>query len=347
MRKNLVPITFFVACGLLVGILLALSRPVGAAPALPVILLSAPGPRNLSYLPIDLIAKIGADRDEGFSLQVMPTGGGAVALGNLMNRNAEFAVAGLPAAMALNSKGVQAVGIAALDDAPLFVFMVRAELKGKVKRFADLKGKIVGVNTSSLTSKTTSQQLAEQLLASEGVTPEMVRFLPAGQSWKEQSALINTGSVDALLGDEPFASRLLAANKVFFLGNLADPAFRGKIPGTNFLHATVTTRPDIIDQEPEKVAMMVRCIRLTLQWIASHTAEEMIAKLDLSDQEERDSLLASLKKYPNLYSKDGRFSRRQLQETEQFFHASFRNDPLAQGLKVEAMIKDTWAGRRD
>jgi len=149
------------------------------------------------------------------------------------------------------------------------------------------------------------------------------------------------------MGDEPFASRLLAANKVYFLANLADPVLPVKIPGANFLHATLVSRVDFIGKNPDTAAKVVRSIRRTLQWIAAHTPEEVVAKLDIQDREERDSLLASLKKYPNLYSKDGRFSSRQLQETEQFFHASSHNDPAAKNLKIEAMIKDTWAGRRD
>lgn len=311
------------------------------------IVLSAPGPRNISYLPVDLIPKIGADRAEGVELQLLHTGGGAVALGNLMNRNADFSVAGFPAAMSLRVSGGQVVGIAAVDDAPLFILMVRAELKGKVKRIADLKGKVVGVNTSSLSSKTTSQQLAELLLDSDGVKPDMVRIIPAGQSWAEQSSLIYSGMVDAIMGDEPFASRLLAEKKVFFLADLTDPATTAKLPGANFLHATLETRADLIANEPKKVEKMVRIMRRSLQWIAAHTPEELVEKLDIKDKAEREALLGSLKKYPRVFSRDGAFSSRQLQETEKFFHGSSVGNPTAQALKVESMINDKWAGRRN
>ena len=315
--------------------------------ALTKIVLSTPGPRNVSYLPVDLISKIGADKAEGVDLQILHTGGGGVALNHLLNRNADFAVAGFPAAMSMRANGSNIVGIAAVNEDPLFIFMVRAELKDKVKRFADLKGKVVGVNTSSLTSKTTSQQLTELLLRADGLDPDGVRLMPAGQSWKEQSAMINSGTVDAIMGDEPFASRLLAEKKVFFLANLAEPATTAKIPGAHFLHASLTTRADLIAGDPEKVARMVRIMRATLQWIASHRPEELVEKLDIKDQAERESLLASLKKYPRLYSKDGRFSTRQLGETEIFFHKSCSDNPACQALKIESMIMDKWSGRRE
>ncbi len=311
------------------------------------IVLSAPGPRNISYLPVDLIPKIGADKAEGIGLQLLHTGGGGVALNNLVNRNADFAVAGFPAAMSMRANGGNVAGIAAVNDDPLFIFMVRAELKDKVRRFADLKGRVVGVNTSSLSSKTTSQQLAELLLRSDGIDPDMVRLLPAGQSWKEQSAMINAGTVDAIMGDEPFASRLLAQNKVFFLANLADPAITAKIPGAHFLHAALTTREDLIESNPEKVARMVRIMRAALQWMASHSPEEIVGKLEISDPEEREALLTSLKKHPRLYSRDGRFSARQLQATEAFFHATAYDNPTARMLKIESMVVDRWSGRRE
>jgi NitT/TauT family transport system substrate-binding protein len=310
------------------------------------IVVSAPGPRNLSYLPIDLISAIGADREEGVALQLLPTGGGSVALNNLMTRNADFAVAGFPAAMSLRVNGGDVVGIAPVDDAPLFVLMVRSGLKGRVKRIADLRGKVIGVNTSTKNSKTTSQQLAELLLKSDGVELDMVRIVPAGQSWKEQSSLLISGTADAVMGDEPFASRLAADGKVFFLENLAEPATTRRIPGAAFLHATLETRSDIIKETPRKVEKMVRMLKKSLAWIASHKPEEVADRLGVTDPEERQSLVLALEKYPHAFSRDGKFSSGQLHETELFFHKTSEGNDAARHLSIESMIDDQWAGRR-
>jgi NitT/TauT family transport system substrate-binding protein len=309
------------------------------------IVVSAPGPRNISYLPVDLIPAIGADREEGIALQILHTGGGAVALNNLVTRNADFAVAGFPAAMSLSANGGDVVGIAAVDDAPLFVLMVRSGLKGKVRRIADLRGKVIGVNTSTKRSKTTSQQLAELLLKSDGVDLDRVRIVPAGQSWVEQSSLMISGTADAVMGDEPFASRLAADGKVFFLANLADPATSRKIPGANFLHATLETRSDMIRDAPHKVEKMVRMMAKSLRWIAQHTPEELVDALKVIEPEERASLLLALRKYPHAFSRDGRFSTSQLKETEIFFRKTSEGNARAQGIQIEDLINDTWAGR--
>jgi NitT/TauT family transport system substrate-binding protein len=330
----------------LLAFALTLVASVASAQSLEKMVVSAPGPRNISYLPVDLIPAIGADRDEGVALRILHTGSGAVALNNLVTRNADFAVAGFPAAMSFSVNGGDVVGIAPIDDAPLFVLMVRAGLKGQVKRIADLRGKVIGVNTSTKSSKTTSQQLAELLLKSDGVDPDMVRMVPAGQSWIAQSSLMISGTADAVMGDEPFASRLAADGHVFILTNLADPETTRKIPGAHFLHATLVTRSDIIRDSPQNVEKMVRMMVKSLHWIAKHTPEEVVDKLKVIDPEERASLLLALRKYPRVFSRDGRFSASQLKETEVFFRKTSEGSAKAQSLHIESIINDKWAGRR-
>lgn len=315
------------------------------------IVVSAPGPRNISYLPIDLITAIGADKEEGVALSVLHTGGGGVALNNMTTRNADFAVAGVPAALSLKANGGEVVVIAPVNDAPLFVLMVRSELKDKVKRIADLKGKVIGVNSGTKTSKTTSQQLGELLLKSAGVPVNAVRIVPAGQSWVEQSSLMITGAADAVVGDEPFASRLQADGKVFFLAHLAQPETVKGIPGVNFLHAALETRPDVIANHPAKVEKMVRMLKKSLAWIASHTPEQVVDVLGVKDAAERDSLIRALKNYPRAFSRDGKFSTAQIKETDVFFQSSLEQGVPGQGkgvsMSLESLLSDRWAGRRD
>ncbi|MBF0561984.1 MAG: ABC transporter substrate-binding protein [Alphaproteobacteria bacterium] len=327
-------------------ITMVVSIPVARAEETPDITVSVPGPRNLSYLPIDLIPRIGADTAEGVNLHILHTGGGAVAMNNMIMRNADFAVAGVPAAMSLRVSGGDVVVIAPVDNAPLFVLMVRSALMDRVKRIADLKGKVLGVNTSTKASKTTSQQLLELLLQSDGVSVDSVRIVPAGQSWVEQSSLMISGSADAVMGDEPFASRLKADGYVFFLANLAQPETLGNVAGVNFLHAALESRSDIIEREPVKVEKMVRMVKKSLAWLASHTPEEAMDALAVTDPKERTSLLLSLRNYPNAFSKDGKFSTAQLRDTDIFFHTGSGDDRRALAFGVESMINDKWAGRR-
>lgn len=343
-RKAIPAWTGFLAA---VAVCFMLASPCFSAERLIPIKVSAPGPRNLSYLPVDLAPKIGADRAEGVAMQLQRVGGGSMALKNVLLKNADFAVSGVPAMLSQQAHGEKVILLAAVDDLPVFVLIVRADLKDRVRSIADLKGRTIGVNTSSMTSKTTSQQLMELLLTSSGVSLDTVRIVPVGQSWNEQSAVLISGTVDAIMGDEPFASRLRAENQAYFLLNLADPAVARHIPGSGFLHAALATRPEVLQREPEKAEKMVAILRRTLRWIATHSPEQIIDALEIRDAQEEKALLASLRTYKRLYSPDGRLSTRQLKETELFFHKTADDNPAALDVRLEPMVFDKWAGRKD
>jgi NitT/TauT family transport system substrate-binding protein len=302
-----------------------------------------PGPYNISYLPLDLAPRIGADAAEGITLVLRPTSGGGTALQQLQNRNVDFAVAGLPAAMSAKANGNDVVGIAAVADLAVFVLTVRSDLKGKVKRPRDLAGKVVGVTSSSLTVKTISHQLAELLLKQDGLSPSQVRVVAAGQSWEEQSAKLRSKSADAILGFEPFASRLVDAGLAFVLFNLGNPADAARVPGAGLLQATLFSRSDVLREAPHKAERMVAVLRRTLHWMANHTPEEIVAALGMSDPEARVWVLRLLRQYPRLYSHDGKFSERQLRETVTFYDAS---EGVSQPVALDGIVDARWAGHK-
>lgn len=302
-----------------------------------------PGPYNVSYLALDVATKIGADRDAGVQLVPRHTGGGGAALQQLQNRNADFAVAGLPAAMSSKASGNDIVTIASVGDLAVFVLTVRADLKGKVKRPRDLEGHVVGVTSSSLSVKTISHQLAELLLKSDGLSPAQVRIIAAGQSWEEQSAVLRSKSADAILGFEPFASRLRDAGLAFFLFNLSDPADAARVPGAGLLQASLHTRTELLRSAPRQAEKMVAVMQRTLQWMAGKTPEQIVDTLQIPDVEARAALLKSLRQYPRIYSADGRFSEHQLRETALFYAAS---EGQSRPVDIESLIDARWVGRK-
>jgi NitT/TauT family transport system substrate-binding protein len=328
------------AFAFLLSCLLAL--PALAAPV--AITLATAGPGNLSHLPVDLIKKIGADEAEGVALTVRYFGGGPLAFKDLLEKNADFAVAGAPALAGLKVKGEAVVSVATVNRVPTFVLMVRDDLKGKVRRIADLKGRVIGVNTSSMKAKSTSQLVAEFVLRRAGVDPSQVNFVPAGQSLEAQMAALDSGAVDAVMGDEPFASQLRASGKAFPLLDLHDLNACRKAMGGLFLNAQLATRADVIQRDPDKVARMARVLRRTLRWIATHSAEEVVAQLAPEDAAARDALLATLKRHKAIYSPDGAFTREQIQTSERFFRENNPEDPKAAVFSFAELVDTRWAG---
>lgn len=302
-----------------------------------------PGPLNLPFLPLDLASKIGADRAEGIELVPRHVSGGT-ALKDLQTRNVDFAVPGIPAALSARARGADVVVIASIGDHPLFVMAVRNELKGTVKRPRDLAGRVVGVTGSTLAAKTTSHQVAELLLKHDGVPLNMMRLTPIGQSWEEVEASVKSGFVDGFVVFEPFPSRLIEAGLVYPIVSLATPAEAARIPGGAFLFAGMTTRRDVIERAPATAEKVVATVRRTLAWIASHKPEEIVAALKIDDEGKRNALLKGLRRYPQAYSADGKFSQRQIAETQRFFDATAEGDDAR--VTLESILDTRWAGTK-
>lgn len=308
---------------------------------------SIPGPGAASYYPIELISKIAADKAEGAELRVVFSPGGPDALNQMLNNNTDFAVVGLPAAMSMRLKDNRLTAIAAVNDLPLYALLVRASLKGEIKSIADLKGHTIGLHSNSASSKSTSQQVLELLFRRGGVAPGSYRIIGIGRRWESEALMLKTGTVDAVIGDEPHATHMTSEKIAFPLVHLGDAETMRLFAGAGFLRGALIARSDKLERDPDKAALMVRILKRTLAWIASHSAEDFTAAMGITDPEERQKLIAVLNKYPRQYSKDGSFSTRQLRDTEIFFIDSQASDTQAKNFRIDAMINDHWVGRRD
>lgn len=305
--------------------------------------INVPGPGNLLYLPIPLAQKIGADLAEGLELDIRYTGGGPQAIRSMLERNNDFAAAGLSALALQKLNGQPVACIVPLTRVPAYTLLVRADLRGKVKQVADLKGRVVGVKGHVPGGRSTSQLFAEYLLAQAGIKPDQLNYVSAGQSYDSQHAALSSGSVDAIVGDEPFVTRLVRQKTAFALADYHDLETVRKQMGGLFLNGMIGTRSDMIAQRPELVEKVVRTIKRTLDWIATHKAEDMVAALNPSEPEERKALLDVLRLRKSIYSPDGRISGEQLDTVDRFLRAT-EPDIVAKDLRVRSLVEARWAG---
>ncbi len=324
------------------GVLLALLAVAVPAQAEERIAVAYPGPFNVPLLPLDVARAIGADRAEGIEL-VPRFVSGAGALGDLQSRNVDFAVPGIPAAMSARARGADVVAVMPVNALPVYQLAVRAALKDRVKRPSDLAGLRIGVTSSTGAAKTTSHQVAELLLKQDGVPAARQRIVAIGQSWEEVRAAVDIGAVDAVIGFEPFPGRLADEGLAHIVFDLANPRDAVRVPGAGFLLAGLVTRSDVIAQSPEKVGKVVAVVRRTLLWMAEHSPEEIVAALPEAAADKRAALVASLRRYPHQYSPDGRFSQRQIDETNRFFAATGSE---SKPVPLAAMLDARWAGSK-
>jgi NitT/TauT family transport system substrate-binding protein len=306
--------------------------------------ISVPGPGNLLYLPIPLASRIGADLAEGLELDIRYTGGGPQAMRAMLERNSDFSAAGLSALALQKLNGKPVVCIAPMTRVPAYTLLVRADLRGKVRQMADLKGRVVGVKGHVPGGRSTSQLFAEYLLARAGLQADRVNYVSAGQSYDSQHAALVSGTVDAIVGDEPFVTRLVRQNVAFVLADFHDLETTRELMGGLFLNGMVATREDMITGKPALVEKLVRTLKRTLVWVETHSADEMVEALNPGQPEERRALSDVLRQRKNIYSPDGRISDEQLLTVDRFLRAT---EPavVARRLSVRHLVDARWAGR--
>lgn len=289
------------------------------------VVLAVPGPGSLSYLPVYLAKAIAADKAEGLDLKLRYVPGGPIALRDLNEKNCDFAAAGLAAIAAARADGIPVVAIGQLSQSAMYIFLLRTDLQYQIHTIAQLKGRRIGVASSTARSRSMGHMMVEYLLNRAGVNLDDVQFVSVGQNRDTQRAALSSGTVDAVMGDEPFASEMVAQGVAVKMVDLYLPSKSRELLGGPVVHAALVTSEEILARNPETVKKMLRMYDYTLQWIAQHTAQELVEKIsELSGflPEQQKLLISILQRnqgmYPNLIAWD----RQAIATTENFYHST-------------------------
>lgn len=308
------------------------------------IVLALPGPNVAPYLPIELIARTGADRQAGFELVLRYFGGGPLAAKDMIDGNSDFAGLGMPALAGLRASHPELVSIAALTEAPAYVLMSRQGAR-KLRSVADLRGRSIGAHSGSKRGKSTARQIAEYLLVRNGVRLDEVNFVHTGQNLADYGAALRSGLIDAIVVNEPAATLLEEGKLARRLVDLHDARTARVHLGGKFLYTQIASKQDTLAQQPDKARMLSAALRTSLDWIAKHSAQEIVARLNLPEDAATRALERFLATHKHIYSADGRFGAVALHNSEAFFHAISGGDPAARQLRFDDCIDSRWSGR--
>ena len=305
--------------------------------------IAVPGPGNLLFLPITLAHHIGADGAEGIELDIRYVGGGPQAFQEMLDRNTDFSAGGLAALGLQKASGKPVVCIAPTTRVPAYTLLARKELERSVKTVQDLKGRVVGVKGHVPGGRSTSQLFTEFVLSQGGVSSDKVNYVAVGQAYDSQQAALLSGTVDAIMGDEPFASRLVREKVAFVLADYHKLDATKKLLGGLFLNGQVATRDDVIANQAETVGKVVNTIKRALVWINSHTAQQFVDALQIDSKDERSALLESLLLHKSIYAPDGKISLDQVATANRFLHAVDKSDAV-QALDLQSIVNTKWSG---
>lgn len=329
------------------GSLLAASLlpwPGRASAADPVVIrLNLPGPRSLPFMPLEMIGPLGIDREMGVVLNLRYFTSGVLAFEDMMAGNAPFAGHGFAILPGMRQRGKHALAIASVaDSAADLSILVRTDLTGKIPRVADLKYRSIGVSSGTANSKTYLQWIGEQVLVEHGVAAHEVRWVQSAQNWDSIRSVLASKSADAVMCEEPFASRAVNAGLARVLFSFKEMKTSQSLIGGRHLRAVVSRNPAMSDNEAI-ARLMVQMLQRSLHWLAEATPAAIVMRLGVEPKAERQELIGVLSKYQGIFSRDGRFSAAGLAGTAAMLQGM---GMINQAAELDALIDDRWVGRR-
>lgn len=263
-------------CVLAAGIAaLALAGGPAAAESMPKVKLAIGGPSCICYLPTVLANQLGLYKQAGVDVEMIALKGGSEALTAVLGGSADVVSGYYEHTVRLAAKGKALQSIVVYDQFPGLVLVVSPAHTAEVKSVTDLVGKTVGVSAPG----SATDYFLKYSLFKAGKDPKSASVLGVGLGAAAVAAM-EKGSVAAAVMLDPAVTQLKARHADLKI--LADTrsakdtraTFGGDYPGGAFYAQT-----GWVEKNPEAAQRLVDAMILTLNWIHSHSPEEIAAKM--------------------------------------------------------------------
>jgi NitT/TauT family transport system substrate-binding protein len=286
----------------LAGVAAALAALSGAATAQSKVTVAVGGASCLCYLPTVLAQQLGNFEKAGVTVDLVNFKGGSQALTAVIGGSADVVSGYFDHTVNLAAKKQLLQAFVIYDRYPGLVLVVAPAQTGKIKSIKDLAGKKVGVSAPG----SSTDFFLKFLLKKEGVDPTSAAVIGVGLGATAVAAM-EQGQIDAAVMLDPSVTVLQSNHKDLTI--LTDTrtqkdtqaVFGGDYPG-GALYTTLAW----IEAHPKEVQAMTDAIVATLNWIHSHSPEEIMAKMppDMVGAD-KDAYLAALKNTIPMYSTTG------------------------------------------
>ncbi len=290
---------------LLRRVLLTLSALVlasGATLAQTKVTIAVGGAGCLCYLPTVLAQQLGEYKKNGLDGELINVKGGSQALTAVLGGSADVVSGYFDHCVNLAAKNQPLEAFVVYDRFPGLALVV-APKQTAITSIKDLAGKKVGVSAPG----SSTDFFLKYLLSKNGVDPNSVAVIGIGLEATAVAAM-EQGSVDAAVMLDPAITLLQGKNKDLKI--LSDTrtqkdtidVFGGEYPG-----GALYSRSDWITRHEKETQALTNAIVATLKWLASHSPEEVMAKMpdDLVGGD-KSLYLAALKNTMPMFSTTGR-----------------------------------------
>lgn len=281
----------------------ALALSGGAALAQSKITMAVGGGSCLCYLPTMLANALGEFKKAGVDVEVVDFKGGSDALKAVIGGSAEVVSGYFDHTVNLAPKGQFLQAFVVYDRYPGLALVVAPGQTGKIKSVKDLANKKVGVSAPG----SSTDFFLKYILRKNGVDPNSVGVIGVGLGATAIAAM-EQGSIDAAVMLDPAITVLQGKNKDLLI--LSDTrsqkdtlaVFGGEYPG-----GALYTRADWIASHEKEVQAMTNAIVATLNWIHSHSPQEIADKMPAElVGKDKAGYIEALKNTLPMFSETGR-----------------------------------------
>lgn len=274
----------------------------GIAAAQSSVTIAVGGSSCLCYLPTILAEQLGEYEKGGVKVELVDFKGGSQALTAVLGGSADVVSGYFEHTVRLAAKNQALQSFVVYDRYPGLVLAVAPAETGKITSVADLEGKIVGVSAPG----SSTDFFLKYLLTKAGLKPTAASVVGVGIG-ASAIAAVEQDRVDALVTLDPTITVLQGRHPD--LAILADTrsekdtqsVFGGDYPG-----GALYTRPEWMAAHPDETQALANAMVATLDWIHSHSAEEIMAKMPENlVGPDKDAYLAALKNTLPMFSTTG------------------------------------------
>ncbi len=226
------------------------------------------------YLPAALADRLGYFREQGLDVRVLSDTSGGHAEDGLLTGSVQGVVGFYDHTIDLQAKGKFVQAVVQFSQAPGEAVVVAARKADVIRSPADFRGHVLGV-----TGLASSTHLLMQYLAAEhGVRKGEITISGVGSGDVFAEAL-RQGRIDAGMTTEPTLSRLLKSGEARLLVDLRTPAQAAAELGGMYPAACLYLSVPWINAHRDEVQRLVNALVKSLRYIATHSAEDIAARL--------------------------------------------------------------------
>jgi NitT/TauT family transport system substrate-binding protein len=259
------------------------------------------GQNQLIYLPTTLARELGFYRDEGVEVELQDHAGGAKALQAMIGGSADVVSGFYDHTIQMAAEGRGFVAFVTMLRFPGLVLATSP--KSPVTSIKDLKGRVAGVTTPG----SSSHMLLTFLLHRNGVPVDSVSVTGIGGAGTAVAA-VERGTVDAgMMTDPAFTIVQRRTPGVRVLADLRHADGVKEAIGTSTYPASVLySNVEWVRANHETAGRLARAIRRTLEWLQTHTPQEITERTPPDFRGADPALYAdAVKNTMSMFSPDG------------------------------------------